>query len=139
MKQYLPGPEPYIIQFEKIGGAAGGFLVTSQRAGNLPFAMKRVFWVYQTPENVQRGGHANKATEEIMVAVQGSVTVQTESWSGQIQTFELKDPTVGLYIPTYCWLTISFSPDAVLVCLTSTDFDEADYIQDLDEFRKRVK
>ena len=139
MKKNLPGPEPYLMQFEKIGDASSGFLATSQQAALLPFAVKRVFWVYGTPDAVKRGGHANKVTEEVMIAVQGSVSVQTESASGQLQNFELSDPTFGLYIPTYCWLSISFSPGAVLVCLASTDFDAADYIQDREEFRELIK
>jgi hypothetical protein len=139
MKKNLPAAEPYLMHFDEIGDPAIGFLITTQQANKLPFAVKRVFWVYNTPTTVKRGGHANKITQEIMIAVHGSVTVQTESGSGQIETFELKDPKTGLFIPDYCWLTISFSPGAVLVCLASTDFDETDYILDLEEFRKMNK
>lgn len=135
MANNLPAAEPYLLKFEQIGAAETGVLVTSQQAANLPFAVKRVFWVLNTPSEVKRGGHANKVTEEIMVALNGAVTVETESRSGQKQTFELNDPAVGLYIPTYCWLTIKFAPATTLLCLASTDFDEADYIQDFEVFR----
>ena len=135
MTNYLPGPEPYLLSFDQIGSAALGQLISTQQAGNLPFAVKRVFWVFNTPPDVQRGNHANKVTQEVMIAVQGAVTVETESRSGQKQTFTLNDPQKGLYIPTYCWLTINFAPGTILLCLTSTDFDEADYMLDLAEFR----
>jgi hypothetical protein len=135
MANNLPAAEPYFLKFEQIGAAQTGILVTSQQAANLPFAVKRVFWVLDTPSEMKRGGHANKATEEIMVVLNGAVTVETESRSGRKQTFELNDPAVGLYIPTYCWLSIRFAPGTILLCLASTDFDETDYIQDLADFR----
>ena len=135
MANNLPAAEPYLLKFEQIGNAGTGVLVTSQQAANLPFPVKRVFWVLETPEAVKRGNHANKVTEEVMVALCGAVTVETESRSGRKQTFELNDPAVGLYIPTYCWLSIGFTPGTVLLCLASTDFDEADYIHSLAEFR----
>ena len=134
MANNLPATEPYLLKFEQIGAADTGVLVTSQQAANLPFPIKRVFWVLKTPEEVKRGGHANKVTEEIMVAINGAVTVETESRTGRKQTFELNNPAVGLYIPTYCWLTISFAPATILLFLASTDFDEADYIQEHSEF-----
>ncbi len=135
MEKNLPGPEPYILTFEQTGDPASGFLTTTQKASNLPFKVQRVFWVTDTPTDVKRGHHANKITEEIMVAVSGVVTVETETLDGRKQNFTLNDRTTGLYIPTYCWLSISFEPGAVLLCLASTDFDQADYILDLTDFR----
>ena len=139
MANNLPAANPYLLKFDQIGQAGTGVLVTTQQSDNLPFAVKRVFWVLEAFSEVKRGNHANKITEEVMVALSGAVTVQTESRSGQKQTFELTDPAIGLYIPPYCWLTISFSPGTVLLCLASTDFDEADYIQDLAGFRSYQK
>jgi hypothetical protein len=135
MANKLPATAPYLLKFDRIGHAGTGILVTSQQAASLPFAVQRVFWVLETPSEVERGGHANKITEEIMVALHGSVTVETENRSGRKQTFELNDPAVGLYIPAYCWLSIRFAPGTVLLCLASTDFDETDYIQEITEFR----
>lgn len=134
MTNYLPASEPYLLTFHQIGSVGAGQLVSTQQAQNLPFAVKRVFWVFDTPPETRRGQHANKITEEVMIAVQGAVTVETESRSGQTQTFTLRDPQQGLYIPPYCWLNIQFAPGTVLLCLTSTDFDEADYILDRQEF-----
>ena len=139
MDKKIPGQEPYILHFEQTGDLASGFLATTQKASILPFAVQRIFWVYQTPVSVKRGDHANKLTEEIMVAVSGVVTVETETLNGQKQIFELNNPTSGLYIPTYCWLTISFTPSTVLLCMASTDFDEADYIHDKTVFRSFQK
>lgn len=135
MAKNLPGSQPYLLSFDCIGNASSGSLITTQQEANLPFAVKRVFWVNNTPDGIVRGNHANKQTQEIMVVVAGSVKVETESITGEKATFELDDPTVGLYIPTYCWLRIFFSPGTTLVCLASTDFEASDYILDLATFR----
>jgi len=139
MPKNLPGPEPYLITFDQIGNGASGVLTSTQQEADLPFAVKRVFWVKDTPAARIRGNHANRITEEIMIAVSGSVTVETVSVSGQKVRFELNNASLGLYIPTYCWLTIAFSADAILVCLASTDFDEADYIQEFATFQRYQK
>jgi dTDP-4-dehydrorhamnose 3,5-epimerase-like enzyme len=94
-----------------------------------------VFWTYGTPAGVLRGQHANKATEEVLVAVTGSIRVETDNGRRK-ETFVLDSPTQGLYIPAMCWTDLHFAPGSIALCLTSTDFDEADYIRDYAVFQR---
>ncbi|MFT2010087.1 FdtA/QdtA family cupin domain-containing protein [Pontibacter sp. 13R65] len=128
---------PYILQFDQFGSPSEGFITTTQFAERLPFAMRRVFWTYDTPIDVLRGNHANKTTEEVLVALTGTVTVEAETKAGK-NTFTLSSPVTGLYIPAMCWTRISFSPDAIVLCLTSTDYDQEDYIHSYEDFSRLI-
>lgn len=126
---------PRILTFDTSGEAASGFLVSTQRAAWLPFPVKRVFWVHHVPKGVRRGLHAGKTMAEVLVALQGRVAIQTESLAGK-QHFVLDRPDTGLYVPEKCWIELSFSADALLLCLASTDYDPDDYIADYTEFQR---
>ncbi|WP_187263211.1 sugar 3,4-ketoisomerase [Pontibacter beigongshangensis] len=126
---------PYILKFDQFGDASEGFIASTQYAERLPFAVRRVFWTYDTPIDVVRGHHANKTTEEVLVALTGSVTVVAETKAGK-NTFTLSSPATGLYIPAMCWTQIIFSPDAIALCMTSTDYDPDDYLRDYEEFKR---
>ncbi len=97
---------PKIFYFEAFGGAQEGFLVSTQAADNLPFPVKRVFWLHQVPTNHTRGHHAHHTTEEILIAGQGSLTVTTETRAGK-EIFYLDSPDKALYLPAQCWVTLS--------------------------------
>jgi len=126
---------PELISLPQFGDSTTGFLVSTQKAGNLPFAIKRVFWVQQVPPTYRRGNHAGYKTEEILIALQGRVEVQTEQKARQ-QFFVLNQPNEGLYIPAKCWISLTFSADALLLVLASTDYDVQDIIPDYDKFRQ---
>ena len=135
MEQNISAKIPRIIYFDAIGTASEGFLFSTQAAANLPFPVKRTFWLQRVPENYTRGHHAHYTTEEILIPLQGSITVTTQSAAGE-QLFTLNRADAGLYIPAKCWVTLSFSAEALLLCLASTDYNEADYIRDFDAFRR---
>lgn len=126
-------PGPYLLTFLTFADATGT-LVTTQDGRSLPFAIERVFWVYQLPANAQRGGHAHRTTQELLTVMRGTVRVETLSAEGE-QTFELTDPSQGLYIPPMCWIKVFPAEGALICCLASTGFDEADYIRDFQEFQ----
>lgn len=126
---------PYLLHFTEIGADAIGYIASTQLAQNIPFAIKRVFWTYGSPAGVLRGQHANRATEEVLVAITGSIRAETDNGRDR-QTFVLDTPTTGLYIPALCWTDLHFAPGTVALCLTSTDFDESDYIRDYAAFRQ---
>lgn len=128
---------PKIFYFETLGSTEEGFLLSTQFANNLPFPVKRVFWLHQVPVNYTRGHHAHHTTEEVLICLQGRVTVTTETQFGQ-QVFILDKPEKALYLPPRCWVTLRFSADALLLCLTSTDFDPADYIREYEAFRNLI-
>ena len=78
--------EPYIITFPKLGGPALGYISVAEKE-NLPFEAKRIYWTYQTPENVERGGHAHYELEQILIAVAGKIINDTELLSGKKEQF----------------------------------------------------
>ncbi|GAA4464577.1 hypothetical protein GCM10023189_44060 [Nibrella saemangeumensis] len=126
--------EPHLIPFRLIADATGT-LISTQDENGLPFAVKRVFWVFAAEPGTERGGHAHRTTQELLVVLQGRVRVETETRQGE-RTFQLAAPNHGLFIPPLCWITVHPSSDAILCCLTSNVFDEADYIRNYSEFRE---
>lgn len=126
-----------MLSFDCIGSSKIGYITSTQVADNIPFEIKRVFWTQATPPHVERGHHANMATEEVLIALSGSIRVVTNTGKEQ-QAFQLTNPQQGLYIPAMCWTELHFSEGATALCLASTDFSEADYIRDYGRFTRLV-
>jgi len=82
---------PHIISFTKIGNSQLGYISVAEN-DLLPFEVKRVYWTYFTPEDVERGGHAHHNLEQILVAVAGKITVDTEMPYGTKNPFVLESP-----------------------------------------------
>jgi oxalate decarboxylase/phosphoglucose isomerase-like protein (cupin superfamily) len=128
---------PYLLRFQQIGGPAIGHISVLEQAQEVvPFAVKRVFWTYGTPETIVRGRHAHHATEQVLVAIAGRIVVTTEGADGAIRTFRLDDPNTGLYVPPNVWHTMHYSAAAVQLVFASTPYNEQDYIRDYDQFRQ---
>jgi len=121
--------KPYLIHFTGIGDEEIGFISVAQVHTHIPFDIKRVYWVYRTPEHIERGNHAHKACLQVLVAVSGEVEVELESLDGTSEVYILNNPATGLFIPVLHWRTIHLSAGAVLLCLASDEFDELDYIR----------
>ena len=131
-------PAPYLILFPKLGAADIGYISVGESAKNpLPFTVQRVFWTYYTPESIVRGRHAHQRTQQVLIAVAGRIIVTTELANGDIQSFRLEDPNVGLYVPPCAWHTMQYSHTAVQLVLASEPYAEADYIRDFEAFRQR--
>ena len=126
--------QPKIIEFPKLGMPSIGYISPAEN-DNLPFIVKRIYWTYFTPEDVERGGHAHYELEQILVAVAGKITVMTEMPGGIENTFILESPHQGLLIPKLCWREMKYSHNAVQMCLASLEYDEKDYIRKYDEFK----
>ena len=124
----LENTTAYKIEFPQIGESALGYISIAEKT-KLPFEIKRVFWSYYTPKNVIRGKHAHHQLEQILIAVNGSIKVFTESIEGELKEFELSNPNEGVFIPRLNWHTMQFSHDAVMVSLSSMVYDESDYIR----------
>ncbi|MBC3541259.1 sugar 3,4-ketoisomerase [Rufibacter sediminis] len=128
--------EPYLLSFLQLPDA-GGTLVSTQDSAGLPFAARRIFWVFAADHPTERGGHAHRTTEEVLTVVQGNVRVETQT-AQEKREFYLDAPAQGLYIPPFCWITVHPSPNAILCCMTSTVFEESDYIREYAEFKRLV-
>ncbi|MFS4430087.1 sugar 3,4-ketoisomerase [Chryseobacterium sp. S90] len=126
---------PHIINLNKIGSPELGYITISETQKDVPFDIKRVYWTYYTPQDVSRGGHAHKNLQQLIVAVAGTITFNTEDKDGKKEIFVLDSPNTGLYIPKLIWRDIKFSHSAVLLCLASELYDEDDYFRNYQDFK----
>ncbi|MDW9380881.1 WxcM-like domain-containing protein [Chryseobacterium sp. JV558] len=126
---------PHIINLNKIGSPELGYITISETQKDVPFDIKRVYWTYYTPQDVSRGGHAHKNLQQLIVAVAGTITFNTEDKNGKKEVFVLDSPNTGLYIPKLVWRDIKFSHSAVLLCLASELYDEDDYFRNYQDFK----
>ena len=129
--------KPYLIEFPKLGASDIGYISVAENSKHIPFNIERVFWTYYTPESIVRGRHAHHKTEQVLIAVTGRIIVTTELPDGEIQTFVLENPNIGLYVPPQAWHTMQYSHTAIQMVLASTTYNEADYIRDYDTFRQQ--
>jgi dTDP-4-dehydrorhamnose 3,5-epimerase-like enzyme len=121
---------PYIIELPMIGDSTIGYLSVVEFQKLLPFKPERLYWTYYTPESIVRGRHAHYKTEQLLVAVSGTILVNIETMNSELLTYKLEKPNQGLYIPPMTWHTIQYSHSAVQLIIASTLFNEADYIRD---------
>lgn len=128
--------QPYEIPFHKVGHSTEGYIAVAELEKALPFEVKRVFWTYYTPESIVRGRHAHHRTEQVLVAAAGRILLHTETPEGEIKTFVLESPHVGIYIPPHCWHTMQYSHNAVQLVFASTNYQEEDYIRDYGTFKQ---
>lgn len=123
-----------IIELGATGTTSLGYLTVAEQDKNVPFEIKRVYWTYFTPNEVERGHHAHRELEQILIAVSGHIHVKTESIFGEVRDFHLMSPQQGLHIPMLHWRTLKFSHNAVLVSLASMKYDPEEYIRNYEEF-----
>lgn len=126
--------EPKIIKLQNIINEEAG-LVIAQNGMELPFEIKRVYWFYQVPEGQERGHHAHKRNQKILVCNRGTVEVTLENQAGQKFDFVLDKPFEGLFVPALYWGTFRFEGQASMICLASELYAEEDYIRNFEEFK----
>lgn len=116
-----------------------GMLVALEEYSDIPFEIKRVYYMYQTKEGVRRGFHAHKSLQQILVCIHGSCKVLLDNGSEK-KTVSLERPYEGLYVANNMWREMyDFSEDAVLLVLASEVYREEDYIRDYEKFLAWVK
>ncbi len=115
-------------------GDERGQLVALEEYNDIPFEIKRLYYMYGTLDGVRRGFHAHKSLEQILICIHGSCKVLLDN-GYEKKTVFLETPYEGLYIPKNMWREMfDFSPDAVLLVLASDYYKEEDYIRSYDEF-----
>lgn len=128
-----------MLEFPQNGDERGQ-LVIVEGGGNIPFDIKRVFYIYGSDKDVVRGQHANRRTEFVLINVAGKSKVKIKDGEGNEIIFCLNRPHTGLYIPTMVWKDMyDFSEDSVLLCLASEHYDSSEYIRDYDEYAEEIK
>ena len=116
-----------------------GQLIALEEFKDIPFRIKRVYYMYATAEGVIRGKHAHRNLEQILVCIHGSCKVKLDNGLGETKVVPLEKPYEGLYVSNDMWREMyDFSPDAVLLVFASELYDEADYIRDYDQFLQMV-
>tara|TARA_R110001606_G_scaffold298278_2_gene446086 strand:+ start:187 stop:579 length:393 start_codon:yes stop_codon:yes gene_type:complete len=115
-----------------------GQLVAIEGTKDIPFEVKRVFYIYGAQPAVPRGQHAHYKTQQHLIAVCGSCSVTLDDGK-QKTIYKLNQPYIGLFQDALLWGTMhDFSSDCVLLVLASEHYDDADYIRDYDTFLKVV-
>lgn len=116
-----------------------GQLIALEEFKDIPFKIKRVYYMYDTLEGVVRGHHAHKSLQQILICIHGSCKIMLDNGKEK-KVIPLEKPYEGLYVSNTMWREMyDFSPDAVLMVLASELYDEEDYIRDYDEFLEYVK
>tara|TARA_B100001989_G_scaffold128199_1_gene90580 strand:+ start:272 stop:676 length:405 start_codon:yes stop_codon:yes gene_type:complete len=102
---------------------------------NLPFEVKRIFYITKVPEGFERGFHAHKETQQFLVCLRGSCDVYLE-FKEESETIKLEKNSEGILIGREWHIMKNFSNDCILMVLANSNYDEKDYIRDYDEFLK---
>lgn len=119
-------------------GDQRGQLVSMEEHKDIPFHIKRVYYMYDTKDGVVRGLHAHKKLEQILVCIHGSCKIKLDN-GRETKIVPLEKPYEGLYVANNMWREMyDFSKDAVLMVLASEVYNEDDYIRDYDTFLKMV-
>lgn len=120
-------------------GDERGMLVALEEYHDIPFEIKRIYYMYDTKEEVHRGFHAHKNLEQILICIHGSCKIRLDNGTEQ-KIVLLEKPYEGLYVANNMWREMyDFSPDAVLMVLASDYYREEDYIRNYDDFLKFAK
>lgn len=116
-----------------------GQLIALEEYKDIPFHIKRVYYMYDTAKGVIRGKHAHRKLEQILVCIHGSCKVKLDNGE-ETKIVLLEKPYEGLYIANNMWREMyDFSTDAVLMVMASELYEECDYIRDYDEFLTYIR
>lgn len=127
-----------LITLHTISDPRGNLTVAEENI-DFPFDLKRAYWIFDVPQGGNRGGHAHKRLRQVLVAVNGSFTVNLDNGKER-KKYLLNNPEEGLLIDTEIWRTLDeFSSGAVCLVLASELYDPEDYLYDYDEFLEYIK
>ena len=127
--------EAKIIELPKFLDRRGNLSIIEELK-NIPFKIERTYWIYDVPGGESRGGHAYRENQEFIVALSGSFDVVLDDGNEE-KVFTLNRSYYGLYVPKGMWRQMrNFSTNSLALVLSSTKYDETDYIRDYQEFLK---
>jgi hypothetical protein len=123
----------HVIHFSRIQNPAGN-ITPVENNKNIPFVIKRIYYLYDIPGGESRGAHGHKELESVIIALSGSFDVTIDDGENK-KTVQLNRPYMGLNIKPGMWRDISnFSSGAICLVLASQVYDESDYIRNYDSF-----
>ncbi len=124
-----------IVNFPKITDYRGNLSFIEENR-QIPFKIRRVYYLYDVPSGASRGGHAHRALQQVVIALSGSFEIRLDD-GVQRRSFFLNRPHYGLYIPPKIWRELdNFSSNSVALSLVSDVYDESDYVRDYDAFKR---
>lgn len=127
-----------IIDLPKISDVRGN-LTFIESMHHIPFKIERVYYLYDVPGDEERGGHAHKNLEQLIIAISGSFDITVDDGI-ESNTYSLRRPYYGLYIPSFIWRTMeNFSTSSAALVLASKPYDESDYYRNYEDFIKSIK
>lgn len=128
-----------IIEFTDLGDERGNLVVIEGDGMDIPFEIKRVFYIYGSDSEVIRGQHANRETEFLLVNVSGTSKVKIDNGT-ESEVILLNRPRMGLYLSSMVWKDMyDFSEDSVLLVLASKHYDASEYIRDYSDYLAELK
>jgi len=115
-------------------GDARGFLSAVEAGDDIPFEIRRIFYLYDVAEPFERGGHAHPDTDQLLICMHG--TMQVDLMDGtSCETFALSRPSLGLYVPAMIWTRLyDFTPETVMLAAASTRYDEPTVIRKWEQY-----
>lgn len=128
-----------MLEFQQKGDARGQ-LVIIEELEDIPFEIKRIFYIYGSDREVIRGKHANRKSQFVLINLAGSCKVKVLDGLGNEVTFVLNRPHTGVFLPEMVWKEMyDFSENSILLCLASEHYDAQEYIRDYEEFLSQVR
>jgi uncharacterized RmlC-like cupin family protein len=123
-----------LIELPKLN-ATSGFITPIQATDEIPFAVKRVFYLYDVPSGESRGAHAHKECHQLLVAATGAFEVELTDGKRKERVL-LNQPNIGLHIPPMIWASeVNFSGSSICLVLASHEYQEEDYIRDYQHYQ----
>ena len=123
-----------LIELPKIKDPRGN-LSFFENSNQIPFDIKRTYWIYDVPGGETRGGHAFMASHELIVALSGSFDIVLHDGNKE-KKYSLNRSYHGLYVPNLLWRRLeNFSTNSLALIVSSISYDGADYIRDFEEFK----
>jgi dTDP-4-dehydrorhamnose 3,5-epimerase-like enzyme len=131
--------QPWQLRPLRAAHDARGSLVAFERPDDIPFEVQRVYFIYASSPDAERGFHAHRQLRKMAICVTGSCTVTLDD--GRLrEDLHLAEPDMGLVIDPMVWIEVrDFSPDCVLLMLASAAYADTDYIRDYDEFVRAAR
>ena len=129
----------YKLEKFKIHGDERGSLIAIEGGKDIPFEIKRVYYIYGTEQNAIRGRHSHRKLQQVLFCVSGSCDFVLDNGRTR-DKIHLSNPDEGLFLTGNIWREFTnFSKDCVVMVLASEYYDESDYIRDYEQFKKEVK
>jgi len=139
MRSVLKIKNSYLINLPAIKDKKRGNLCFAEISKHIPFAIKRIYWIFSTPVGVTRGGHAHKHNEQVLFCLNGAIKINLDDGHNR-KTINLSRVNHGIYIGKMVWHTMTyFKKNTILLVVASRFFEEKDYIRDYNLFKNITK